>query len=110
MEDIVKSIGLKLKTVRMRLGLSQQNVADDLGISATAFSKIENGKTNISVRRLYQISIYYHIFMSDLFDPRREIPRWLDQVDDLTDEAHEYLNRYVAGLLNDANRQRERGR
>lgn len=41
---------------RLSKGLSQQNIADDLGITVAAYSNIERGVTDISVSRVYQIA------------------------------------------------------
>jgi transcriptional regulator with XRE-family HTH domain len=40
----------------MEKKLTQENIANDLGISVTAYSKIERGKTNISITRMEQIA------------------------------------------------------
>lgn len=107
---INRSIGLKLRTLRLKRGLSQQNVADDLALSATAYSKIENGRTNISVKRLVQLAEYYDVFVADFLDSRREIPRALDEVDELTEKEHQYINQYFAGILNNVHDTYTRGK
>lgn len=105
-----KNIGLKLRTLRLKRGLSQQNVADDLGLSATAYSKIENGRTNISVRRLHQLAYYFYVFTADFLDPRRELPRYINEVDELTEKEHQYLNQYFAGILSSVQEVYRRGK
>lgn len=107
---INKSIGLKLRTLRMKRGYSQQNVADDLKISATAYSKIENGRTNITVKRLNQLAEYFSVFAADFLDNRRELPRSLDEVGKLTEKEHQYLNQYFAGILHQVNETYTRGK
>jgi transcriptional regulator with XRE-family HTH domain len=49
-------LGERIRKVRLLKGLSQQNMADELGITVASFSNIERGTTNINVDRLFKIS------------------------------------------------------
>ena len=51
-----KSVGMNIRTLRHQRGWSQEDVADRLGISIPAFSKIETGVTDINLSRLEQIA------------------------------------------------------
>jgi transcriptional regulator with XRE-family HTH domain len=42
----------KIRMERLRLNLSQQNMADELGITIAAYSNLERGVTEISISRL----------------------------------------------------------
>lgn len=75
--ELNKVIGAKLLRVRQRVGLSQQNVADDLDFSPTTYSKLENGKVDFTATRLDQLSDYYKVNVSDFFDLNIETPRLL---------------------------------
>ena len=44
--------GSTIRRLRLKKKLSQEFLADKIGISQTAFSKLENGKTQISLKRL----------------------------------------------------------
>lgn len=46
---------------RLRLGLSQENMADQLGLSTTAYGDIERGKTDLTLSRLTQIADVLHV-------------------------------------------------
>ena len=48
-------IGDKIRQARLQKGLSQENVADSLHISTTAYGDIERNKSEISVNRLLKI-------------------------------------------------------
>jgi transcriptional regulator with XRE-family HTH domain len=50
------NIGEKIRHFRTQKGYSQEVMADLLDISLTAYGKIENNKTNISLKRLQQIA------------------------------------------------------
>ena len=52
MEEILK----KIKDIRNIKGFSYENMATDLKMSASAYRKIENGETNLTVERLFQIA------------------------------------------------------
>ena len=51
-----KIIAQKIRRLRQNRDLSQDNMADELGITKGAYSKLERGVTAISVDRLDQIS------------------------------------------------------
>jgi len=57
-----------IRCLRLQRGLSQENIACDLGISITAYSKIERGATNISFLRLKQLAKCLGITMTSLVD------------------------------------------
>jgi len=78
--DLNKIIGAKLLRVRQLAGLSQQNVADDLGFSPTTYSKLENGKIDFTVTRLVQLADYFKIYAADFLDPSLDVPRQLNEV------------------------------
>ena len=56
-----KSVGKNIRTYRHQHGWSQEDVANRLGISIPAFSKIETGVTDINLSRLEQIANIYEI-------------------------------------------------
>lgn len=51
-----KTIGERIRILRVSKSLSQENIANELNLSVSAYSNIERGKTEISVSRLYHIS------------------------------------------------------
>ena len=59
---------LKLRILRNERGLSQTNVAEDLGLSLTGYAKIERGETELTVARLYQIADYYKISIMQILE------------------------------------------
>ena len=56
-----KFVGKNIRTLRHQRGWSQEDVANRLGISIPAFSKIETGVTDINLSRLEQIANIYEI-------------------------------------------------
>lgn len=52
MEDITE----KIRLLRLQKGYSQENVADLMGISTTAYGDIERGKTELTLARTAQMA------------------------------------------------------
>lgn len=68
----LKEIGKRIRNIRQGLGLSQDNIASELGISITAYSKIERGLTNIPFLRLCQLADCFKISLLFLLNDRIE--------------------------------------
>lgn len=60
---MMKTIAEKIRLLRLEKGFSQENVADMLGISTTAYGDIERGKTDLTLSRLQSIA---HVFSTSL--------------------------------------------
>ena len=52
---------------RIMKGYSQEYMANELDISQNAYSRLEAGKTEITVRRVYQIALVLDISIYELF-------------------------------------------
>ena len=50
-----KEVGIKLKTIRQKLGLTQKQLADECMITQQSYSLYENGKTLVTSLVLYTI-------------------------------------------------------
>ena len=61
-----KSVGKNIRTLRHQRGWSQEDIANRLGISIPAFSKIETGVTDINLSRLEQIANIYDVNVVNL--------------------------------------------
>jgi transcriptional regulator with XRE-family HTH domain len=53
---INKEIGNRIKLARISKNLSQDSVAEDLGISVSAYSNMERGAVDITVARVIQVA------------------------------------------------------
>ncbi|CDE43120.1 probable transcriptional regulator [Clostridium sp. CAG:768] len=67
-KEYLKKIGIKLKVLRSLKGLSQDDVANQLDVDKSYYSKIERGLTNPSILYLRHISNLYAITLSELVD------------------------------------------
>ncbi len=56
-----KKIGVKLKSIRSKLGLTQKEIADECMISQTTYSNYENGLYLITSLALYTICLNHEL-------------------------------------------------
>ena len=69
-----KTVAEKIRIARLANSLSQQNMADELDLTVAAYSNIERGVTEISVKRLVRISEILGVSAIDLInDPAPKI-------------------------------------
>jgi len=61
-----KSVGKNIRAVRHQHNWSQEEVANRLGISIPAFSKIETGVTDINLSRLEQVADVFEMSVAQL--------------------------------------------
>lgn len=64
--ELYIAIGKKIKSIREEKGLTQQNLADLCDFEKSNLSRIEAGKTNITIKNLYKISKALGVKISDL--------------------------------------------
>lgn len=84
--------GNKISVARRKKGLKQTDVCNKLGIHQTTYSKIENGKGEISLTNLYLLSSLLGVSIL-----------WLLEIDEdgFTDEETiqiENFKRYIIGI------------
>lgn len=58
-------VGRRMKRVRKVKGLTQEEIADRLGIHWTTYGRIERGESNISLRGLYKIAKVLKVKLRD---------------------------------------------
>ena len=63
-----KKVGQRIRMFRAMRGLSQDNVADELGMTTGNYGKMERGEITISVNAVAQISKILKVSISELFD------------------------------------------
>ena len=60
--------GEKIRQIRLTKGFSQENMADMLGISTTAYGDIERNKTELTISRATEIAKVLGVGIVDLMD------------------------------------------
>mgnify|MGYP003288520042 CR=1 FL=1 len=67
-EEIIRSIAKKIKEIRQSKGLSVQEVAYRCDIERSNLSRLEAGKTNMTIKTLCIICTALNIKLSDLIE------------------------------------------
>lgn len=62
------SLGNSLSTARRKSGLSQEEVAEKLGVSRQTISKWESGETLPDIRQSKRLAILYRLSLDELID------------------------------------------
>ena len=65
-------IGQRTAELRKRAGISQQRLAEMLGVSRTTITQIENGKRKVSVDELEKLSEIFNLSMDNLLSSKEE--------------------------------------
>ena len=64
---IKNQIGKKIKNLRIENDLSQEQLAEFVGMSREHISCLERGKNLVTIESLYKISEYFKIDIKDFF-------------------------------------------
>lgn len=78
MTDIKKAIGFRVKAARESCRISQEKLAEYIGVSTNTVSRLETGREMTSIEKLYQISqvlnIDFSYLVSDLSNTAEDAP------------------------------------
>lgn len=64
-------IGKRLKNTRKYLGLTQAQFSSGI-VTESFYSRVENGRSNISMSKLIELLNYHHVSLYDFFEPAFE--------------------------------------
>lgn len=67
-KNIYILIGSKIKEIRENQGKTQQDIADFCDFEKSTVSRIEAGRTNITVKNLHKLSLALNVRIKDLVD------------------------------------------
>ena len=62
----IELLGYYIREHRYEAGLTQQEVAEELGIDRSTLTAIENSKTNYGINHIVRLSNYYNVSVSQL--------------------------------------------
>lgn len=79
--NVTSNLSEKIRQIRLQKGLSQENMADMLGLSTTAYGDIERGRTELSVSRLENVAKLLDVPLPELLgiDAAMSETEWLRQ-------------------------------
>lgn len=63
-----KEVGARIRTYRQKAGLSQEQLAESVGVSFQQVQKYESGFTTLNITKLQQIALALNVSVADFFD------------------------------------------
>jgi len=70
---IYKIIGKNIRYFREKNGKTQQEIADICDFEKSTLSRIEAGRTNITIKNLYKLSVALGVRIMDLVDINKDL-------------------------------------
>ncbi|MGN0617848.1 MAG: helix-turn-helix domain-containing protein [Ruminiclostridium sp.] len=101
----MKDFGKKLKELREKNGLTQQQLADRIWVTKSTISNYELGERNPSPEILIKLSNVFHISVDSLLGIEKESP--VLSIEGLTDEDIELLEKTIELLRRKNMRERD---
>ena len=65
--DIKITVGKRVKELRYKLGISQEELADDAQLDRTYITSVERGKRNISIVNVEKIAKALQVSLAEFF-------------------------------------------
>ena len=81
------SLGKSLYQARKKSGLSQENVAEQLGVSRQTISKWETDETLPDIRQSKKLAMLYHMTLDQLIEYDFDENQAREMIDSVSDEA-----------------------
>lgn len=67
-QEVLRSLGLRIREARIRAGLSQERLAAEIGIATNNISNVETGKKGLSLATVLAIARSLGVAPGELFD------------------------------------------
>lgn len=97
-KDLLKNIGKRIRAIRKNKGLTQANLAEDLNMTTSAFSKIELGRNNTPIKRLYEIADILEVSLVEFFEDSHKVSEPNEKMGFATKDDFEILKRMMESL------------
>ena len=99
-------IGKQIKSLRLEKGVTQEELANNLGVSYQAVSKWENEVTAPDIQLLPTISVYFGVTIDELFEipyesKLRRIDNMLENERFITDEKFNNAEDFLLAIIKD---------
>lgn len=104
MDVCYKKIGLRIRTIRKKLKISQEKLAEYTNLSTTHISHIETGATKASVATLLKLSEALQCTPNDFLCDSIETakPLFIAEISETLEDCSEYEIRVIADLIHSA--------
>lgn len=73
MDNFYKKLGMKIKNLREQIGLSQERLAESLGIRRVSLSQIESGDRKISAEEITKLAKIFNVTTDVFLDLKQDI-------------------------------------
>lgn len=77
-------IGTKIANARLKAGLTQERVAEELGVSRQTISNWENEKTYPDIKSVIKMSDLYHVSLDHLLKEEVPVNEYIEYLDEST--------------------------
>ncbi len=65
-KELLKKLGINVKIVRIKKELTQEKLAEKMGVSQNYIASIECGKANMSIAKILELADYLEVDISML--------------------------------------------
>ncbi|CAM3657740.1 helix-turn-helix transcriptional regulator [Cohnella lubricantis] len=72
MSTFAQIVGAKIRLYRMEQNLTQEQLAESIGMAATYLGQIERGEKNVKLQTIEKIALALHMSVYDLFSDEKE--------------------------------------
>ena len=86
------NLGTNLYNARKKSGLSQEKVAEKLGVSRQTISKWETDETVPDIRQSKKMAVLYHVSLDELIDFDIDLKEIQEAIDRTTEKVEEKIN------------------
>jgi len=105
MTEFQKKFGARVKELRKRIGLTQENLAEKLGIGVRSLGKIETGNSFPSCETLEKLIIALNTTNTELFDfehlqPQKELRKLIIEMLDQNPQKIPDIYKLIKALTN----------
>lgn len=97
---MIKDLPKKLKTLRIKYGYSQKQVAEKLGVSPSIVSGYETGERTPSTEVLLSLSYLYNCSTDYLLGKQSTTPQFVFDIDGLTDTQINAITTLIEAIKN----------
>ncbi len=100
------TIGYRIRKLREAKDLSQENIAFELGLSRSAYNKIETGSTSPNTNRLQEIAKVLEVDITEFFKDSKAVSKAEDpklQYGFATKSDIEEMMKVIQSMLSDIN-------
>lgn len=95
--NIMLCLGKRIRQARIQAGITQEEMANHLGISRTAIARYEQGEIEPKLKNLIAISEYLNISTDSLLGLEKE--KESVDVSNLSNDAIRALNNFVQAVI-----------